>query len=78
MINLRMSANNEHKNMYNVYIAAFDHIFKQHRNANMEIMVLINILFLDNLESLKAYFTLKNEYIPMTIPKMIPIGRYWG
>ena len=50
-----MSANNEHKKMYNVYIAAFDHIFKQHMNANIEIGALITInLFLNNLESLRA------------------------
>jgi hypothetical protein len=65
-----ISANNEHKKMYNVYIAAFDHIFKQQISANIEIMALIIVtLFLDNLESLRAYFTLKNEYDPMTIPK---------
>jgi hypothetical protein len=74
-----MSANNEHKKMYNVYIAAFDHIFKQQISANIEIMALIIVtLFLDNLESLRAYFTLKNEYDPMTIPKIIPINRYSG
>jgi hypothetical protein len=74
-----ISANNEHKKMYNVYIAAFDHIFKQQISANIEIMALIIVtLFLDNLESLRAYFTLKNEYDPMTIPKIIPINRYSG
>ena len=74
-----MSANNEHRKMYNVYIAAFDHIFKQQISANIEIMALIIVtLFLDNLESLRAYFTLKNEYDPMTIPKIIPINRYSG
>ena len=74
-----MSANNEHKKMYNVYIAAFDHIFKQHMNANIEIGALIIItLFLDNLESLRAYLTLKNAYIPMTIPIIIPVNRYLG
>jgi hypothetical protein len=74
-----ISANNEHKKMYNVYIAAFDHIFKQQISANIEIMaVIIVTLFLDNLESLRAYFTLKNEYDPMTIPKIIPINRYSG
>jgi hypothetical protein len=74
-----ISANNEHKKMYNVYIAAFDHIFKQQISANIEIMALIIVtLFLDNLESLRAYFTLKNEYDPMTIPKILPINRYSG
>ena len=74
-----ISANNEHRKMYNVYIAAFDHIFKQQISANIEIMALIIVtLFLDNLESLRAYFTLKNEYDPMTIPKIIPINRYSG
>ena len=74
-----MSANNEHRKRYNVYIAAFDHIFKQQISANIEIMALIIVmLFLDNLESLRAYFTLKNEYDPMTIPKIIPINRYSG
>jgi hypothetical protein len=74
-----ISANNEHKKMYNVYIAAFDHIFKQQISENIEIMALIIVtLFLDNLESLRAYFTLKNEYDPMTIPKIIPINRYSG
>jgi hypothetical protein len=74
-----ISANNEHKKMYNVYIAAFDHIFKQQISANIEIMALVIVtLFLDNLESLRAYFTLKNEYDPMTIPKIIPINRYSG
>ena len=62
-----------------MYIAAFDHIFKQQMSANIEIAVLIVIaLFLDNPESLRAYFTLKKEYDPITIPKMIPINRYWG
>ena len=74
-----MSANTEHKKRYNVHIAAFDHGFKQQISANIEIMALIiNTLFLDNLQSFRANFTLKNEYIPIIIPKMTPIVKYSG
>ena len=74
-----MSANKEHKKMYNVHTAAFDHMFKQHMNANIEIRALIIItLILDILESLRACLTLKNAYVPMTIPIIIPVKRYLG
>ena len=52
-------------------------MFRQNRNDKIAIMLLIMIcLFFDNLSSLKAYFTLKKEYDPIKIPKIIPINRY--
>ena len=73
------SAIKDEINKYNVNIAAIDHIFKQNRNDKIEIMLLIMFcLFFDKFESFKAYFTLKNEYNPIKIPKIIPIIRYSG
>lgn len=47
-------------NKYNVNMAAFDHIFKQHINAKIGIMrVIANFLFFDNLTLFNAYLTLK-------------------
>lgn len=54
------SAIMDDKNKYKVNMAAFDHIFKQHRNAEIGIkMFMVIFLFFDNLVLLKAYLTLK-------------------
>ena len=51
-------------------------MFRQNRKDKIAIMLLIMIcLFFDNLFSLKAYFTLKKEYDPIKIPKIIPINK---
>ena len=54
-------------------------MFKQNRNDKIAIMLLIVIcLFFDKLESLRLYFTLKNEYNPIKMPKIIPLTKYSG
>ena len=52
-------------------------MFRQNRNDKIAIMPLMMIcLFFDKASSLKAYFTLKKEYDPIKMPKIIPINRY--
>ena len=54
------SAITDDKNKYKVNMAAFDHIFKQHMNAKIGIiMFMVIFLFFDNLVLLKEYLTLK-------------------
>ena len=54
-------------------------MFKQNRNDKIAIMLLIVIcLFFDKLKSLRPYFTLKNEYNPIIMPKIIPLTKYSG
>lgn len=54
-------------------------MFKQNRNDKIAIILLIMIcLFFDKLESLREYFTLKSVYIPIKMPKIIPITIYSG
>ncbi|WP_295616333.1 hypothetical protein [uncultured Methanobrevibacter sp.] len=76
-INLIMSAATDARNKYNVSTAAFDQTFKQNRNAKIAIAALIiSLLFFENLESFRAYLILKNAYVPIIIPNMIPIIKY--
>ncbi|MBR0057757.1 MAG: hypothetical protein IJP99_00275 [Methanobrevibacter sp.] len=55
-----MSAITDEKNKYNVSIAAIDHIFKEHANAKIGIIIFRPIFFFfDNSVLFKEYLTLK-------------------
>ena len=72
-----ISAIRDEMKRYNVNIAAFDHMFKQNKNAKTAMMAqMIIFLFFDKSESFRAYLILKNAYNPITTPNNIPIIKY--
>ena len=67
------SAISDAMNKYNVSRAAFDQTFNININGKMGMIIFIALfLFFDNLESFNAYLILKNAYMPIITPNIIP------